>query len=243
MCYTNTLYTKMKKLTEEYKLPEEAGVSFEPIARSSGFDHPTWPILTSGQSGTFQLGEWGLIPGWVRDKTQATKIRTSTLNARAETLTEKPSFKNAVLRRQRCVVPSTGFFEWQTVGKKKYPYFIKLKDSEVLSMAGLYEEWENERSEKVLTFTIVTVPANPLMEKIHNTKKRMPALLVGEGVSRWLNASTTDDEIARLLTPLDERYMEAVSVPPLSNSGDNQNFDAITKPYEYPELTRQLDLF
>ncbi|MBU1821044.1 MAG: SOS response-associated peptidase [Bacteroidetes bacterium] len=233
----------MKKLTEEYDLPEKAGVPFEPIVRSSGFDHPAWPILTAAEPDTFTLGQWGLVPGWVRNDAQAIKIRTSTLNARAETLSEKPSFKNASIRKQRCVVPSTGFFEWQTIGKKKYPYFIRLKDSELLSMAGLYEEWVSEHSGRIMTFTIVTVPANPLMEKIHNTKKRMPALLVSEGVKHWLDVSTTDQELARLLTPLNESYMEAVSIQPLPQISENLDFDAITQPYEYPELTRQLGLF
>ncbi len=244
MCYTNTLHAKPKKVAKAYNLADSACPEFESKAVATGFDFPEWPILTSAHSGEFILAKWGLIPSWVNDMPKALEIRTSTLNARSETLQDKPAFKGAAGAGQRCLIPSTGFFEWQTVGKKKYPYFISVKNQEVFSFAGLWEVRDAEPDgQPLITFTIITVPANPLMAKIHNSKMRMPAILIGENVAKWLDPQTSQAELGTILSPISEDLMEAHTVKPLKNTGAGADFESATALYEYPELTRQLSLF
>lgn len=242
MCFTNSLNIKLKKLAKTYALAEDAGQDFNSMPICNGFDFPEWPILTAQIPDFFQLASWGLIPRWVKNSASAIQIRASTLNARSETIYEKPSYKGAAITGHRCIVPTTGFFEWQTVGKKKYPYFISIKKQEVFSLAGLWEYSEvGPEDRPILTFTIVTVPANPLLEKIHNTKKRMPAILLNENISKWLDPHIPQQQIMEILSPISDKNMQAHPIRPLKESGFD--FKRITEPYEYPELTQQLNIF
>jgi len=162
-------------------------------------------------------------------------------------LEEKPSFKYALQNAQRCLVPSTGFFEWQTVGKQKYPYFIHLRNHPLFAMAGLWESWQNiQHSEDVWhTFSIITTEANPLMARIHNTKQRMPVILLPGTESIWLQTDVNHSLLEEIAKPLDEVYMEAFTIGKLiSNPKANSNVVEVTQPMIYPELSQQqLQLF
>ncbi|MCC8154525.1 MAG: SOS response-associated peptidase, partial [Tannerellaceae bacterium] len=178
----------------------------------NAFNYPRYPIITADQE--IQLFNWGLIPYWVKSEEDAKSIRSKTLNARAETLFTKPSYKYSI-RNKRCLIPVTGFFEWRHEGKQKIPYYIHLKDEKIFSMAGIYASWhDTETNSSILSFSQITTEANPLMAWVHNSKKRMPALIHREDEKIWLDPKLTQKEIEGLLQPFDENLMTAYPISP-----------------------------
>lgn len=176
----------------------------------NAFNFPKYPIITP--SDEVQVFTWGLIPFWVKTAEDAGEIRKLTLNARADTIFEKPSFREPILRK-RCIVPSTGYFEWRHEGSKKIPYFIYLKDEDIFSMAGIYDTClDRETGTKHTTFSIITTDTNPLTDYIHNTKHRMPAILSKEDEEKWLDLSLSKPEIASLLKPFEAERMDAYEI-------------------------------
>jgi putative SOS response-associated peptidase YedK len=232
MCFHNSINTDTKKLEQKYKKKlKETKPLLLPIFHASGFEYPLWPVITPSD---IEPMNWGLVPAWVKSQTEADQIKSKTLNARSESIYEKASFKNA----RACVIPSTGFFEWQTVGKEKIPYFISLKDTEMFSMAGIYDIWINTKGEPCLTYSILTTYANPLMEQIHNTKKRMPIILSENQETSWLN---NELKIEDLFKPFDENLMKAHVI---SNTilTPNHNTVGVMAP-QSKTITEQLSLF
>lgn len=176
----------------------------------NAFNYPKCPIIT--ESDEIQVFNWGLIPFWTKDEKNAEEIKRMTLNARADTIFEKPSFREPIMKK-RCIIPSTGYFEWRHEGKKKIPYFIFLKDEPIFSMAGIYDSWLDKKTGEVKqTFSIITTDANPLTDYIHNTKHRMPAILSKEEENRWLDSSLSKTEIDSLLNPYEADKMDAYIV-------------------------------
>ena len=140
--------------------------------------HNAGVIVPGGGGLRFQPMRWGLVPHWAKDPSIGSKL----INARAETLGGKPAFRQA-LRSRRCIVPISGFYEWRRQGRGKQPIFISGADGKPLSLAGLWEDWNG-----LLTFTIVTVPANEKLAPIHD---RMPAILAPEDALAWLKTGDT----------------------------------------------------
>ena len=222
-------------------------VSFKRQYHSSGFDVPKLPVITNEQPKHIQLFSWGLIPSWVKDQVSAEAIRVKTLNARAESIFDKPSFRHAAVQ-QHCLVLADGFFEWQEYEGRNYPYYIRLKNHEPFAMAGLWEFWSNPLTSEVLqTYTVITTKANPLMERIHNKKKRMPVILPKEHERRWIDASLSKQDIESLLVPFDDELLEAYTISRLITArGKNPNVRGVSEPFVYPELQiqpRQKNLF
>ncbi len=176
----------------------------------NAFNYPKYPIITT--SNEIQVFNWGLIPFWVKSEKEAEEIRKMTLNARADTIFEKPSFRESIMKK-RCIVPSTGYFEWRHEGIKKIPYFIYLKDEPIFSMAGIYDRWlDKETGEEYNTFSVITTDTNPLTDYIHNTKHRMPAILSKEDEERWINPDLTKTDIESLLKPFNANRMDAYQI-------------------------------
>ncbi|NLO71212.1 MAG: SOS response-associated peptidase [Porphyromonadaceae bacterium] len=150
----------------------------------NGFAHPFLPIITNINRGRIRFFQWGLLPQWAKEKS----FQKNTLNARLETLNEKPSFKENL--QNRCLVPAKGFVEWQwqdPKGKEKIKYFIEIEGSPIIAFAGLWSEWVDKSTGEIIpTFTIITTEANEFMAEIHNTKKRMPVILTPESENEWL---------------------------------------------------------
>jgi putative SOS response-associated peptidase YedK len=148
----------------------------------SGFDRPLLPVITAvvnQENPTYQLSamRWGLIPHWCKSPEQAKELSVYGLNARTETLTEKPLFRDA-WKSQPCLIPVSGFFEWQAIGKKKQPHYIYGANNQPMLFAGLYAQYtDTETGEQQQTYAIITTEANALMREIHNVKKRMPVIL------------------------------------------------------------------
>lgn len=151
----------------------------------NGFDFPKTPVISNDDMRKVQLFNWGLIPNGAIDE----DIRKFTLNAKIETLAQKPSFKDAI--DNRCLILSSGFFEWQwrdSKGKEKRKYLIKPTEQELFAFAGIWSEWTNPESGEIKkTYSIITTEANALMSEIHNTKKRMPVIVPKDREYDWLN--------------------------------------------------------
>jgi putative SOS response-associated peptidase YedK len=175
--------------------------------------HPDCLIVTPRVE--LQTAKWGLIPFWVRDVEKVESIRSMTANAKAETAFELPSFREAIKKR-RCLIPSTGYFEYHHEGKEAIPYRIFLRDTEFFSLAGMYEEWLHpDTKETIRTFSVLTVPANELCAYIHNGGRnpgRMPAILPPEKEKIWLRQNLTKEEVNRLLIPYDSSRMDACAL-------------------------------
>jgi putative SOS response-associated peptidase YedK len=164
---------------------------------------------------------WGLVPFWAKDGEAA----YNRINARAETITGRPAFREA-FKRRRCLVPADWFYEWQKVdAKTRQPYAIGLKDSEPFAFAGLWERWKDKASESVLeTYTIITTDPNGLMEPIHN---RMPVILKPSDYARWLEPGDPQRPPVELLRPYDAEQMKAWKVGPGVGDVSNNRPDLV----------------
>lgn len=175
--------------------------------RVNAFSFPYCPVITSDPE--IQSFKWGLIPFWAKDEKQADEIKRMTLNARADTIFQKPSFREPI-RSKRCIVPSTGYFEWRHEGTRKIPYYIYVKDEPIFSMAGVYDSWLDKVTGEIInTFSIITTEANSLTDYIHNTKHRMPAILSQKDEEKWLDPKLGKLDIEQLLHPFPNDEMDA----------------------------------
>lgn len=149
MCYTVKIDLTREELEKRFGASYIESEPFHPGERVNAFSLPRLPVICSEQHHEIRLFTWGLIPYWIRDFKSATEIRTKTFNAKSETLSDKPSFRNS-LRRKRCIVPVSGFYEWQAQDKQKIPYYISLKEQPIISLAGLYDQWVSPNREKYI---------------------------------------------------------------------------------------------
>lgn len=175
------------------------------------------PVIASDDPTHVQFFHWGLIPSWAKDATIGNRM----INARAETLAEKPSFRGA-FKRRRCLVIADGFYEWrkEKVGPKT-PFYFRLKNEEPFGFAGLWEEWNDPATATPLrSCTIITTSANELLKPIH---ERMPVILHREDHDSWMRSDTPPDQLARLLTGYPPSEMEAIQVSTLVNSPRNDS--------------------
>lgn len=241
MCYNITYLEKRAyDYHERYKdlLPEAFALNdaaqFSTYYHVSGFAHPQLPIVN--KDGIFEY-QWGLIPANTRNATEAATIQNMTLNFVTETVFEKKSFKNVIMQ-QRCLLGVNGFFESRDVNTLKYPYHIKLKNESIFSLGCIYDTWVDEKTGEVRnTFSIGTTPANPMMEKIHNVKKRMPLIIDRSNEKDWINPALNKEEIKELMKPLPEELMEAYSVGKfVNNSRSLRNVPEALAEVEYVEL-------
>ncbi len=172
-------------------------------------------ITDHNQSRRAGFLRWGLVPAWSRDE----KIGNKMINARSETLHEKPAFKS-LLSRKRCLIPADGFYEWKATGKGKQPVRILFKDERVFSMAGLYDTWENSEGQKVHSCTVITTQANDLISPIHH---RMPVILKPEEEAIWLDRDIQDHN--RLSTLLQPCHPDIMKVYPVASDVGNVKND------------------
>lgn len=177
------------------------------------------PVISNDNPQIAAYYKWGLIPFWAKD----TAIGNKMINARAETLPEKPAFKKS-LQRKRCLVIADGFYEWQKNGKAKQPYRITLKDESLFAFAGLWDEWKDEQGHSIRSFTIITTDPNQLMSSIHD---RMPVILHPSAEQEWLADELKPEEALKILQPYDARQMLAYPVSTLVNSPSNNSKELI----------------
>ena len=178
----------------------------------------TLPIITNTAPEQASFHKWGLIPHWAKDENIGNKL----INARGETIAEKPSFRDAAEKR-RCLVITDGFYEWQRSGGEKQPYRITLADESLFTFAGLWESWSAPNGRDVRTFTIITTEPNGLMKPIH---KRMPVMLTPENERVWISDEPLE-EVLHLLKPYDEKEMNAYPVSSRVNSPKNNDISIL----------------
>jgi putative SOS response-associated peptidase YedK len=224
MCYSNSSTTTTYQLSEKYKRKAPSVKDPGPLFFASGFSFPDWRVITEDDE--IQIMKWGLIPHWFRGDNWK-EIASKTLNARSETADEKPSFEEAM--QHRCIVPSTGFFEWKTIGKEKIPYFIQPSRDEVFHMAGIFDAWRDPNNRALTrTFSILTCEANPLMAEIHNTKHRMPSILLKDQIEDWLSGEM---DVHTLEKGVESAEMKAHEISRKIISGSHPNCPEVLLPF------------
>lgn len=253
MCYDKAYLTKKKDFYANrignsadevnYQKDQLTKLNLQATYHVSGFDHPLVPVITDTKK-TIELYSWGLIPSWIKNPMEVVKISNSTINARAETMFEKPAFREPA-RSQRCLVLVDGFFEHHHQNGKTFPYHIKLKNDKPMILAGLWDEWTDSSSGIARrTYTIVTTKANPTMTRIHNNPKasegpRMPLILPQGLVIDWLkpiNDKVDKDFIETLIQPYDENELETFTVKRLRGKEAIGNIPEALNSFRYPEL-------
>ncbi len=216
MCGRFVYYSQPSLLREE--LQEQA---FDPAYNiTPGYMTPVVARLPQEQ---VVLMKWGLVPYWAKDP----KVGYKTINARADGIADKPSFRRPI-RSQRCLVLANGFYEWQTttVGGRqtKVPHFIRVRDRDRFAFAGIYDLWRDADGNEMRSYAIITTRPNELMATIHN---RMPVILPAEQEDAWLDGSTALDTVLAMLRPYPAATMEAYPVSRLVNDPHNNGPDLI----------------
>lgn len=248
MCYdVNYIYKqqlKRAKYHDDKKAIEEISDTIEEhfpkqVYYVSGFSHPDMIIYTQDDPYMPKLSNWGLVPFWCKEAGQADKLRNMCLNAVGETMFEKPSFREAA-KSKRGIVYLNGFYEHHHQGKKTYPHFIYNKNNEPIPVGILYDEWADiDTGELQHTFAIVTAPANNMMSKIHNTKKRMPLILPDDLVEDWLkpiNDKVDKELIQEIVKPYPDGILSAHTIGRIKGKNAIGNIELVTNPVKYKEL-------
>jgi putative SOS response-associated peptidase YedK len=213
MCGRYGIQSSERELLSRFdleKIAEQIPMSFN-VAPGA-----TMPVVVKQSPNSLELMRWGLVPRWAKDLDHGLK----TINARAETVAEKPMYRK-LLGSQRCLVPASGFYEWQKTPKGKQPYWIRLQSGELFAFAGLWDTWHDPEGGELHTYTIITCAPNALMEPIHN---RMPVILRRDDEEAWLDPDTVESErLLLLLRPYAAAEMEAW---PVSRAVNNPRADS-----------------
>jgi putative SOS response-associated peptidase YedK len=210
MCGRFTLTANIQKVAQTFQATAPSSLQTAPRYNVAPTQDVVAVINDDGRH--LEMLRWGLIPSWAKEESIGSRM----INARAETLAEKSSFKK-LLHNRRCVIVADGFYEWaQEPGtKSKTPMYITMKDHELFAFAGLWDSWRAANGQQLRTCTIITTEPNALMATIHN---RMPALLLPDALTSWLDPSVQDEqEFRRLLGPYPTELMEARPVSRLVN--------------------------
>ena len=213
MCGRFTLVHDINAVAKAFNVPVPPSLQTAPRYNIA----PTQNVVTILSNGATHLDllRWGLIPSWAKDESIGSKM----INARAETLAEKPSFKR-LLTSKRCLVVADGFYEWKKEQGGKTPMYITLKSNEPFAFAGLWDTWKSPDGEQIRTCTLITTQPNELVASIHN---RMPAILSYEAREEWLDPSLHDEHV---LLPLLTSYpAEEMSARPVSRLVNNPQYE------------------
>ncbi len=213
MCGRYTLATPVEALAEEFgvagPLPEV------PPSYNVAPTQEVAVMLVEGGERRLEMLRWGLIPSWADDP----QIGSRMINARCETVSEKPSFRGA-FRRRRCLLPADGFYEWQRTDNGKQPYHIHANDGSPFAFAGLWESWSGD-GEEIRSCTILTTETNEVVGEVHH---RMPVIVAPEDYETWLDPDVREaDRLTPLLTPYPSEALEAYPVSRFVNSPSNDD--------------------
>lgn len=219
MCGRFTLYQPLQVLFDYFYI-QDIALDYEPrynIAPSQS----VLAVVSDGKQNRLGYLKWGLIPRWAKDPSIGPKL----INARAETLREKPSFKESYQKR-RCLIPADGFYEWKKEADGKAPLYIRLHRQPLFSFAGLWERWTSPTGEQISTCTIITTKPNELMRDIH---QRMPVILNREQERIWLDRTADRNALEQCLRPYPAEEMEAYEVSRAVNSPRSDGRELIEK--------------
>jgi putative SOS response-associated peptidase YedK len=189
------------------------------------------PVVFAEGEAQLRMMRWGLIPSWSRDMSVGNKL----VNARGESVAERPSFRESFLRR-RCLVLADGFYEWRKLGRTRWPVRIRLKTDGTFAMAGLWDRWTAPDGELIESFCIITTSANSLLASVHD---RMPVILREEDYARWLDPGmSAPEQLLPLLRPYPPEEMELYPVNPIVNKPDNDGPECIQRWDESPQTSQ-----
>ena len=219
MCGRFALFTKGQFGYESLKLPESPPFERYNISPSQDI----LAIRTALETGCpeWVMFRWGLVPFWSKEPGGKRPL----INARAEGIEAKPSFRGPV-RHRRCIVPASGFYEWRLQGTGKQPCFVRPAEDEVFALAGIWDHWEGKQGEVIESVAIITTTANELMQPIHD---RMPVILEKEDVAGWIAPTTQLEKALALLKPCSSAMMEAYPVSSLVNSARHDGPECIAR--------------
>ena len=213
MCGRFTVISAPEAMRALFRYPEQP--NFPPRYNVA----PTQPIAVvrlQEAKRQFVLMRWGLLPSWVKDP----KAFSLVINARGESVLDKPAFSHA-MKRRRCLIPADGFYEWQATGGRKQPYYVRAKSGAPLAFAGLWETWTGPNGEELDTVAIITTTANRTLAAIH---ARMPVIVPEEAFDLWLNCAEVDAETAAaLIAPAPDDLLEAYEISTAVNRVANDN--------------------
>lgn len=215
MCGRFTLHIPPELLAEIFGL---ASIHAYPPSYNVAPAQQVPVIRTFADNGRRELAflHWGLVPSWAREPSMGSRM----INARAETIWEKPAFRHAI-RYRRCIVPASGFFEWQEEGGKKQPLYLRIRESPIMGLAGIWEKWNTPEEALLETFAILTTTSNQLIEPIHD---RMPVILHPREYDLWLDREVTAPEmLKRLYHPYPSELLDICRVSDLVNSPRNNS--------------------
>jgi putative SOS response-associated peptidase YedK len=228
MCGRYTLKVDTRQVAARFHLPA-TNVSAEVEPRYNIAPSQMNPVITANDGNHLELMQWGLVPAWAKEA----KSNYSTINARVETLTSSPTYRKP-LRRQRCLVPATGFYEWQVVGGKaskaaRQPFYFELaedgSEGQLFAFAGLYDVWHGPDGRELKSYTIITTGGNDLVRPVH---ERMPVILPREAEQRWLDPELGDpEELIKLLQPYPATLMRGYPVSLAVNRPANDGLECI----------------
>lgn len=230
MCGRYGRFSRKERIEAVLGRPIEGGGTIEPRYNiCPGL--PDWIVRQSYRTGAFRFEPfvWGLLPSWARNQ----KAARRPINARAESVAERPMFRG-LLRERRCVVPVDGYYEWKTTSSEKAPFWFHLKSGEPFFLAGLWDRWHRGKPDEVSSYILMTTEPNELAAKVHD---RMPVLLHARDVPRWLAPKTTDpSEICDLLGPFPAAEMESHQVSRRVSSPNSEGPELIRRDDSSPEL-------
>jgi len=219
MCGRFSLTTDILKLQQQFNFEFNDEITINPRFNIA----PSQQVLTIGSDGGKRIGttmKWGLLPFWSKD----VKIGYKMINARAESIDEKPSFRTP-FKSKRCLVLADGFYEWKKEGKEKQPFRFVMKEEKPFAFAGLWDQW-NKAGESLYTCTIITTRPNKVTEEVHD---RMPVILDEDVYDIWLNPKTDDtDYLKSLLIPYPAEKMKAYPVSQIVNSPKNDIVECLS---------------
>ncbi len=216
MCGRYSLTKPIKTLKEHF---QAIAVALEHDKHYNIAPSQRVPVILAGAQGReIHALRWGLIPSWAKDPDMGNRL----INARAETVHEKPSFRSS-FRKRRCLVPADGFYEWQVRDQGKFPQYIRMRTGGLFAFAGLWSEWDSGQ-ETLRTFTIITTTANRELESIHH---RMPVILLPEQYDGWMDPETSSDPLKNILRPLGEGLLDHYEISKTVNSPKNDGEDCI----------------
>lgn len=237
MCFHYSLIKERTEIALQLDVDWDDNTVWQPAYHTNGFAFPEMPVITQELPHQIKMFHWGLIPNWIKNDKDAKQIKLQTLNARSETVYEKPSFKNSIVNK-RCLVIADGFFEWMEYQKNKYPHYIFLKNKKLFCFAGIYNSWVDKSTGDIKnTFSIITTAANKMMERIHITKKRMPVILHPSDYAKWLQPDLPEADIHQLFLPYPDKEMEFHTISKFITSRlENSNTPKVLEPFIYNEL-------
>jgi putative SOS response-associated peptidase YedK len=219
MCGRFAQRSDPKRLAKEFKVAEvpklEARYNIAPTQEILG-------VMKSADEREMKFFKWGLIHSWAKDAAMGARL----INARSETVEEKPSFREA-FKRRRCIIPADGFYEWQRTEGKKQPFFFQMKDEHLFGFAGLWQQWQSVGGQTIESCTILTTEANEVLQPVHD---RMPVILHPDDYELWLDEDVRKRELLRdLLRPYPAEEMISHPVSTAINSPHNQGATLIER--------------